>query len=320
MYLRPTFEEIKDSANRIRVYIHRTPILHSHNIDRIFSAEIYFKCENFQKVGSFKPRGAINAILQLSRESLKQGVATHSSGNFAQAIAYSAQILNIRATIIMPRTSPKVKVEAVRSYGADIIFCEPTLEARESTLNDFVFKSGATFVHPYNDYNVIAGQGTAALELLENNPALDIIIAPIGGGGLISGTAIASKAMNPSIEVIAGEPKRADDAYRSIEAGYIIPSVNPQTIADGLLTSLGDMTFPIIQSLVNRILTVSEDAIISAMKLIFTRLKIIVEPSSAVSLATLLEYPEHFIDKKVGIILSGGNVDIDNLPWYRKTN
>lgn len=316
MKIKPNFNDIEISLNRIKSYIHRTPVFTSKKLNEIFYSELYFKCENFQKVGAFKPRGALNAILQLPQELIKKGVATHSSGNFAQALAYSASILGTNATIIMPKTAPKVKVDAVRSYGADVIFCEPTLEAREKTLEQFINFSGAVFIHPYNDYDVIAGQGTAALELLQQHPDLEIIIAPIGGGGLISGTAIAAKGINPKIKIIAAEPKGADDAYRSKNAGYIIPSINPNTIADGLLTSLGDKTFPIVQEYVDEILTVSEEAIITAMKLIFSRMKIIVEPSGAVPLAAISEYPDIFVTKKVGIILSGGNIDLEKLYHY----
>lgn len=316
MKIKPNFNDIELSLNRIKSYIHRTPVFTSKKLNEIFSSELYFKCENFQKVGAFKPRGALNAILQLPPELIKKGVATHSSGNFAQALAYSASILDTFAAIVMPKTAPKVKVDAVRSYGADIIFCEPTLEAREKTLEQYVNFSGAVFIHPYNDYDVIAGQGTAALELLQQYPDLEIIIAPIGGGGLISGTAIAAKGINPKIKIIAAEPKGADDAYRSKNAGYIIPSINPNTIADGLLTSLGDKTFPIVQEYVDEILTVSEEAIITAMKLIFSRMKIIVEPSGAVPLAAISEYPDIFVAKKVGIILSGGNIDLEKLYHY----
>ena len=316
MIIKPDFNDIIASYGRIKRYIHHTPVFTSQKLNDLFSAKLYFKCENFQKVGAFKTRGALNAILQLSPEQLINGVATHSSGNFAQALAYSANILGTNATVIMPNSAPKVKVDAVRSYGAEIIFCEPTLQARKKTLEQFINSSGAEFIHPYNDYNVIAGQGTTALEFLIDYPDLDIIIAPIGGGGLISGTAIATKGSNPKIKIIAAEPKGADDAFRSKKAGYIIPSVNPKTIADGLLTSLGDKTFPIVNTLVDDIFTVQDESIITAMKLIFSRMKLLVEPSAAVPLAAILEYQNIFIEKKVGIILSGGNIDLDKLSKF----
>jgi len=313
----PTFEDIVRAHERIKPYIHRTPVLTSHSIDALLGLHLYFKCENFQKVGAFKFRGATNAVFSLSDEEAAKGVATHSSGNHAAALTLAASIRGIPARIVMPRTAPSIKKNAVKGYGAQITFCEPTLEVRESTLADVVKKTGAAFVHPYNDPRVIAGQGTAARELLEEVPQLDAIIAPVGGGGLLSGTAISARTIRPGIRVFAAEPVNADDAARSFAEGRILPSVSPHTIADGLLTSLGTLTFAIIREKVDHIYTVSEDNIIRAMQLIFERMKIVIEPSSAVALGIILEHSEAFSGKydHVGIILSGGNVDLGNIPF-----
>jgi threonine dehydratase len=273
------------------------------------------KCENLQKVGAFKFRGACNAVFSLTDEEAARGVATHSSGNHAQALALAAKLRGIPAYIVMPENAPAVKKAAVAGYGGQITFCEPTLEARETTTAQVVEKTGATVIHPYNDYRVIAGQGTAALELLEEVPDLDVIIAPVGGGGLLSGTAIAAKGLSPNIRVIAAEPEMADDAYRSLQAGHIIPSENPKTIADGLLTSLGDKTFPIILQHVEGTVTVSETAILESMKFIWERAKIIIEPSAAVPVGLLWERKIDLSGLRVGVILSGGNVDLEKLPW-----
>jgi len=311
----PQLKDIKRAHERIKPFIHRTPVLSSSSINRITGASVYFKCENFQKVGAFKFRGATNAVLLLDSRFKKSGVATHSSGNHAAALALAAKNIDIKAYVVMPYTAPKIKKKAVKSYGAEITFCEPTLAARESTLNEVIEKTGAKFIHPYNNKNIIAGQGTAALEFLNELVDLDIIMAPVGGGGLMSGTAIAAKGINSKIKVIAAEPKNADDAYRSFKSGHLIPSENPNTIADGLLTSLGDLTFKIISEKVDDIVTVSENSIIEAMRLIWERMKIIIEPSSAVPLAALLEHKQLFSGKRVGIILSGGNVDLNQLPF-----
>jgi len=308
-------KNLLDTHQRIKPYIHNTPVLSSGLIDQIAGAQLYFKCENFQKMGAFKMRGAINAILQLSDEQKKRGVATHSSGNFAQALALSAKLQAIKAYIVMPENAPEVKKKAVKGYGGQVIECEANLEARETTLNKVVAETGATFLHPYNDYQVIQGQGTAAMELIEEHDDLDYIIAPVGGGGLLSGTAMAACHFSPKTKIIAGEPLGADDAWQSLEKGELIPQTNPQTIADGLLTSLGDKTFPIIRDYVEKIIRVEEDEIVSAMRLIWERMKIIVEPSSAVALAALLKEKDKFNGKKIGIILSGGNVDLGNLPF-----
>lgn len=311
----PTFENIQEAANRIAPLIHHTPVLTCQSIDRISGAQIFFKCENFQKAGSFKMRGAANAVLSLSEDELDRGVATHSSGNHGQALAKAAQSVGAKAYIVMPATAPMVKKKAVAEYGAEIVMCKPTLQDREDTLAEVVERTGATFIHPYNDDGVISGQGTAALELINEVSALDVIMAPVGGGGLLSGTAMTACACLPNARIIAGEPKGADDAYRSLQAGEIIPSAFPDTIADGLLTSLGSKTFPIIRDLVDEIITVDDDEIVAAMRLIWERMKIIIEPSCAVPLAAVLQRKDHFIGKRVGIILTGGNVDLEKLPF-----
>jgi len=278
-------------------------------------AQVFLKCENLQKVGAFKFRGACNAVFSLPENEAARGVVTHSSGNHGQALALAARLRGIPAHIVMPHNAPAVKKAAVAGYGGRITFCEPTLEARESTQAQVTARTGATVVHPYNNYQVIAGQGTAALELLQDVPDLEVILAPVGGGGLLSGTAIAATELSSRIRVLAAEPEQADDAFRSLAAGQIIPSVNPQTIADGLRTSLGDLTFPIIAKRVERIITVSEAGIISAMKFIWERAKIIIEPSAAVAVAALWERKLDVTGMSVGVILSGGNLDLDRLPW-----
>jgi len=308
-------ENLLDTHKRIKPFIHNTPVLSSSLINEIVGAEIHFKCENFQKMGAFKMRGALNAILQLSDEQKKKGVATHSSGNFAQALALSAKLQGIKAYIVMPENAPEVKKKAVKGYGGQVIECEANLDARETTLNKVVEETGATFLHPYNDYQVIQGQGTAAMELIEEYADLDYLITPVGGGGLLAGTALAAYHLSPKTKVIAGEPFGADDAWQSLEKGKLIPQTNPQTIADGLLTSLGDKTFPLIRDYVEKIVRVEEDEIVSAMRLIWERMKLIVEPSSAVALAAILKEKEKYQGKKIGLILSGGNVDLGNLPF-----
>ena len=306
----PTLQNIREAHTRIRPHAHWTPVITCRSLDEIAGARLYFKCENLQKVGAFKFRGACNAVLSLTDEEAARGVATHSSGNHAQALALAARMRGIPATIVMPSNAPEVKRAAVAGYGGEIVLCEPTLQAREETLAGVVEKSGAAVIHPYNNYDVIAGQGTAALELLEEQGDLDAILVPVGGGGLLSGTLIAAKGISPRIKVIATEPEGADDAYRSWQAGRIIPMVAPRTVADGLLTSLGDKTFPIIQRLVEEIVTVSDVAILNAMRLIWERAKLVVEPSGAVPLGALLDGKVKLEGKKVGIVLSGGNVDL----------
>lgn len=311
----PTLSDIKQAAQRIKPYIHRTPVLTNESLNQKVGARVYLKCENMQKVGAFKFRGACNAVFSLSDEEAARGVCTHSSGNHAQALALAARMRGIPAYIVMPNNAPSVKKNAVAAYGGQITFCAPTLEAREATLRRVYESTGANVVHPYNDERVITGQGTAALELLEDIPDLDVIITPVGGGGLLSGTSIAATGIRPGIRVIAGEPELADDAYQSLLAREIIPSVTPKTIADGLLTSLGTLTFPIIQEHVEQIVTVSEQGIIDSMKFIWERVKIIIEPSAAVAIAVLWEKKIDLTGLRVGVILSGGNVDLEKLPW-----
>ena len=314
----PTIKDVREAAKRIRPFVHRTPILTCGTVNEMCDAEIFFKCENFQKVGAFKIRGATNAVFSLNREEATKGVATHSSGNHAAALALAARWRGTRAYVVMPENAPQVKKDAVAHYGAEIIFCKPTLEAREEALAKVVHRTGAAFVHPYNDHRVISGQGTAALELCEEITKLDIVMAPVGGGGLLSGTAIAVGALSPKTHVVAAEPEKADDAFRSLRAGKIIPANNPRTIADGLRTSLGDLTFPIIKRRVKDIVTVSEEGIAVAMRTIWERMKIIVEPSAAVPLGVLLARRPEFLGKRIGVILSGGNVDLAHLPWTGK--
>ncbi len=310
-----TIKDIRRAARRIEGKVHRTPVMTCRAINALAGASLHFKCENLQKVGAFKMRGATNAVFGLSDKEAARGVATHSSGNHAQALALAARLRGIPAYVVMPTSAPEVKRQAVAGYGAEIIPCQPTLAARESTLEKVVERTGAAFIHPYDNAMIIAGQGTAALELLEEVPGLDIVMAPVGGGGLLSGTAIATAAMAPAARIIAGEPAGADDAARSLAAGRIIPSENPRTIADGLLTSLGRLNFPIIRKHVESIWTVDDAAISAAMRLIWERMKIIVEPSSAVCLAAVLANPAEVAGRQVGIIISGGNVDLDHLPW-----
>ncbi len=312
-----TIQDIQQAARRVRPYIHRTPVLTNQSLNEKVGAQVYLKCENMQKVGAFKFRGASNAVWSLNDDAATRGVCTHSSGNHAQALALAARLRGIPAYIVMPNNAPQVKKDAVAGYGGQISFCAPTLEAREATMRRVYEATGSNVVHPYNDERVIAGQGTAALELLEDVPDLDVIIAPVGGGGLLSGTSIAATEMKPGIRVIAAEPEMADDAYRSMQAGEIVPSQNPRTIADGLLTSLGTLTFPIIQERVEQIVTVSEQGIIDMMKFVWERVKIVIEPSAAVAVGVLYEKKIDLRGSKVGVILSGGNVDLSKLPWQQ---
>lgn len=321
----PTLADIQEARRRIAPYAHRTPVLRCGTIEQRLNMQIFFKCENLQKVGAFKFRGACNTVFSLEEAEAARGVATHSSGNHAQALALAARLRGIAAYIVMPENSPDVKKAAVRGYGARITFCPPTLAARESTLAQVIDESGATFVHPYNDYRVIAGQATAALELLEEVSNLDVIMAPVGGGGLLSGTALSAAYLSPATRVIGAEPAGADDACRSLQEGRILPSENPKTIADGLLTSLGEKTFGILREHAETILTATEENIIAAMRLIWERMKIIVEPSAALPVAALMEYagspaggdPLHLTGRRIGIILSGGNLDLGRLPWQQ---
>ena len=311
----PSRENLMEAASRIAPAVHRTPVLQSAYLNSRFDTALFFKCENFQKAGAFKSRGAVNAVFSLSDKKAKKGVATHSSGNHAQALARAARLRGIPAYIVMPENAPRVKIEAVKGYGGQITFCEPTLAARESTLNQVIEKTGAVEIHPYNNLDVIAGQATATMELLERQPELDFILCPVGGGGLLSGTALAAHYFSPKTRVIACEPLGADDAFRSFRSGKLIPGIHPHTLADGLLTSLGSLTFPIIRRFVSDIVTVGEESIIRAMRLVFERMKIVVEPSAAVPLAAVLEQKIGVAAKRTGIILSGGNVDMEHLPW-----
>jgi threonine dehydratase len=311
----PTLDDIRTAAGRIGPYAHRTPVLTCASLDRRVGAQLFLKCENLQRVGAFKFRGACNAVFALTDAEAAGGVVAHSSGNHAQALALAARLRGVPAHIVMPDNAPAVKKAAVAGYGGRITFCAPTLEAREAAQARVVAATGARVVHPYNDPMVIAGQGTAALELLQDCPDLDVILAPVGGGGLLSGTAIAARSLSPRIRVIAAEPEGADDAFRSLAAGRILPSVQPRTLADGLLTALGDLTFPIIRERVEQIVTVSEAGIVEAMRFVWERAKLVIEPSAAVPVALLWEKKIDLSGLKVGIILSGGNVDLEQLPW-----
>lgn len=308
-------EELKSVHNKMRPYIHNTPVLTSSSFNKLSGSEVWFKCENFQKMGAFKMRGAINAIMKIPKKELSAGVITHSSGNFGQAVSLSARIMNIKAVVVMPHTAPTVKKDAVRNYGAKIVECEPGLQSREETTMEIIRKTGAKLLHPSNHKDVIDGNASACLELLDAVPTLETIIAPVGGGGLLAGTSLAAKGYRTAIRVYAGEPSQADDAWLSMQRKEIQPSVNPVTVADGLKTQLGDQNFPIILKHVTEIIRVEEYEIIEAMKWIWSRMKIIIEPSSAVAVAAVLKSPQYFRNKKTGIIISGGNVDLNNLPF-----
>jgi threonine dehydratase len=311
----PSLKEIQAAVKRIAPYVHNTPVQTSTTIDNMLKATVYFKCENFQRGGAFKLRGATNAILQLTEDERARGVITHSSGNFAGALALAANTLNTKAYIVMPTNAPSVKRDAVAGYGAQIIDCEPTLKSREATMRAHQKKRGAVFIHPSNDMNVILGNSTAVMELAKDTEQLDVVIAPVGGGGLLAGTALAVNYLHYYIETIGAEPFGADDAYLSLKTGKIQPSINPKTIADGLRTQLGDQNFPIIRKFVSKIIRVEEKEIIEAMKFIWERMKIVIEPSSAVAVAALFRNCSEFKNRKVGVILSGGNVDLNNLPF-----
>lgn len=310
-----SLDTIRKTQADIAPYIHRTPVLTCSYFDAWYKTRIRFKCENLQKAGAFKARGAANAVLKLSKERAKAGVATHSSGNHAAAVARAAGLRGIPSYIVMPEDAPRIKVEAVKSYGGQIRLCKPGLQHREQALEKLVEDTGATFIPPYNNEDVIQGQATAALELLTDYPGLDIIMVPVGGGGLLAGTSIAARQLSEHVRILGCEPVQADDACRSFHSGKLIPAASPDTVADGLRTSLGSLTFPIIQELTDDILTATEAQIIQSMRDIWERMKIIVEPSCSVPLAVIAEHPEQFEDKDVGIILTGGNVDLDHLPW-----
>jgi len=310
------FDRIRAAHERIRPYIHRTPVLTSSPLDKASGAKLFFKCENLQKVGAFKARGATNAVFALDDATAKRGVAAHSSGNHGAALARAAKLRGIPAHIVMPKNSAKVKVRAVESYGSHVVFCEPTQQAREAVCADVIARTGATLIHSFENEDVMAGQGTAAVELLED-VAVDLVMCPVGGGGLLAGTAVAAKSMRPKIKVIAVEPANADDAAQSFRAGKRIVTEKKFTIADGLRTNVGKNTFPIIQRYVDDITTVSEEAIVSAMRTIWETMKIIIEPSAAVPYAAIIELKIDIGPNRVGIILTGGNVDLDTLPWLR---
>ena len=316
-----TKEAVELAAKTIEPYIHRTPVLTSKSINELTGIDFYFKCENFQKIGAFKIRGGMNATLSLSPEQLKNGIATHSSGNHAQALAYAAKTLGIQAFIVMPKSSPQVKVDAVRGYGAEVIICEPNQAAREAALDKVVAETGAEFIHPYDDYRVITGQATCVKELIEEIPTLDIVITPVGGGGLLSGTCLGAQFFKPGLKVYGGEPEGAADAILSIQSGKVEKAPFINTIADGLLTTLSEQTLAIIKEHVTEILLVSEEEIIAALRLIYERMKIIVEPSCVVPFAAAMRNAHLFKGKKVGIILTGGNVDLSKFgTWFPAKN
>jgi threonine dehydratase len=311
----PSIYDIKSASDRISPFIHHTPVLTSKLLNNLFGCDMYFKCENFQKVGAFKFRGATNAVLLLNDTQKGRGVVTHSSGNHAAALALAARMNGIKAYIVMPENAPVVKKNAVAGYGAEITYCKPTLQAREETTIRIIEKTGATLIHPYDNFNVICGQGTSALELMEEISNLEVVLAPIGGGGLMSGTSTYVKGINEKMLVIGAEPEAANDAWKSFTTGILTPSFNPLTVADGLLTSLSDLTFSIIRKNVDAIYTVKEESIIESMLLIWERMKIIIEPSSATVLAVIKENPDFFRGRKTGLIITGGNVDFMKLPF-----
>jgi threonine dehydratase len=310
-------QEMLDCHTRIQPFIHCTPVMQSRYLNEVSQARLFFKCENFQRTGSFKMRGATNAVLSIPEGERRRGVVAHSSGNFAQAVALAARLQGIRAWIVMPDNAPRAKVQAVRDYGGQILFCEPSAEAREAAAARVVAEKQAHFLHPSNDLNVIMGQGTAAMEFLEQQPDLDVLVMPVGGGGLVAGCALAAYYFGKECQAIGGEPREADDAYRSLQSGRIEFNQTANTIADGLRTFLGDHNFPIIQSYVTRMIRVDEDEIVAAMRLIWERMKLICEPSCAVPLAAVLRERETFQHQRVGIVLSGGNVDLEQLPFHQ---
>ena len=312
----PTYDDVVAAHERIRPHINRTPVLRSQYLDDLTGAELFFKCENFQEPGAFKVRGACNAVFSLSDEQAKRGVATHSSGNHGLSLAYAAGRRGIPCTVVMPHTAPQPKKDQVRYYGGTVVECEPSTSSREAVFAKVVEETGAEFVHPYNDVRVIAGQGTCSRELNEQVEGLEAVIAPIGGGGMISGTCLTMSSIAPGVKIYAAEPEQADDAYRSFKAGHIIADDAPVTIADGLKVPLKENTWHFVSSFVTDILTCSEQEIVDAMKLTWKRLRIVMEPSCAPPLATILKNPELFRGKRVGVIVTGGNVDLDKLPWY----
>ena len=311
----PSFKDIQDAHERIRSFIHRTPVLTNSSLNKLTGAELYFKCENFQKAGSFKIRGATNTVLQLTQEELDRGIVTASSGNHGAALSMAVSNRGGKTTVVMPNNTPKMKVDNVERNGGEIVWCEPVQESRETVLQDLLTETGVVLVHPYNDERIIAGQGTAAKELLEDHPDLELLVSPVSGGGLLSGTLCSTKEMKPEILVYGAEPAEADDAFRSLQSGIIRSNETTNTICDGLRAQIGTIPFPIIQEKVDGIITVTEDEIIDAMRMIWERMKIIVEPSSTITLAAILKRKELFAGKKVGLILSGGNVDLEEMPF-----
>lgn len=314
MYI-PTIDDMRAAHERIKPYIHRTPVLTSRMLDELTGAQLFFKCENLQKAGAFKARGASNAVFGLTDEQAAKGVATHSSGNHGTCLSYAAGRRGIPCTVVMPRTAPQAKKDAVMGYGGRVVECEPSTTSREAVFAEVVAETGAEFVHPYNDPRVIAGQATCSAELIEQVTDLDAVIAPIGGGGMVSGTCLTLSHLAPGIKIYAAEPEQADDAYRSFKAGHIIADDAPETIADGLKVPLKDLTWHFVRNHVTDILTASEEEIVDAMKLTWKRMKIVIEASCAVPLATIIKNPDVFAGKRVGVVITGGNVDLDKLPW-----
>jgi len=310
-----TLKDIEAAHERIRPLIHRTPVFTNSSLNKLSGAELYFKCDNFQKAGSFKIRGATNTVEQLTIEELNRGVATTSSGNHGAALSMAVTRRGGKTKVVMPNNTPEIKVNNVERNGGEVVWCEPEQESRESVLKELIEKTGAVVVHPYNDERIMAGQGTCAKELLEDYPDLDTIVSPVSGGGLLSGTLLSSKALKTNIQVFGAEPAEADDAYRSLKLGKIVPNETINTICDGLRAQIGTLTFPVIADLVDDIITVTEEEIIDSMRMIWERLKMIVEPSSSITLGAVLKNKDRFNGKKVGLIISGGNVDLDHLPW-----
>ena len=310
-----TLKDIASAHDRIRPYIHRTPVLTNNSLNEFTGANLFFKCENFQKAGSFKIRGATNTVELLTQDEMDKGVATTSSGNHGAALSMAVTRREGKTKVVMPHNTPKIKVDNVERNGGEVVWCEPDQSSREQVLADLVNESGATVVHPYNDERIIAGQGTCAKELLEDHPEIQIIVSPVSGGGLLSGTLLSAKEINEQVSVYGAEPAEADDAYRSLQNGEIVPNDTINTICDGLRAQIGTITFPIIQKYVDEIITLSEEEILDSMKMIWERLKIIVEPSCSISLAAIIKNKNKFSGKNVGLIMSGGNVDLNQIPW-----
>ena len=310
-----TLKDIVAAHDRIAPFIHRTPVLTNKSLNELSGAELYFKCENFQKAGSFKIRGATNTVELLNQDELDKGVATTSSGNHGAALSMAVSRRNGKTKVVMPHNTPKIKVKNVERNGGEVIWCEPDQTSREEVLKDLVAKTGATVVHPYNDERIVMGQGTAGKELIEDHPDLDAIVSPVSGGGLLSGTLLSAQGINPKIKVYGAEPLEADDTFLSLQKGEIVPNKTINTICDGLRAQIGTITFPIIQSYVEEVITLTEEEIIESMKMIWERMKIVVEPSCSITLAAVLKSRDRFAGKKVGLIISGGNVDLERLPW-----